>query len=195
MKIGDEGYLKYPFTVYAYDLDRELLHIYVHTKTSDKELLLPLYISNLGLFLPNFDFCMPGDYLPLGHPDYYEVVSLQNGMKVLYEDRRCKLVMSPDFNITGKYSLWIDDDYCVTKVAQIKTIEQRKDTLEEIILNQKWDGNIIQGRIVLFYLGTETKIFPSYILGPNIADSAYAVIQDSITLVEMALPVNLIAIK
>lgn len=196
MRIGDEGYLKYPFTVYAYDLDKELLHLYVHiSKIKEKEVTLPLYISNLGLYLPEFDYCIPGDYLPLEHPDYYEVLDLKNGMKVMYEDRRCKLVMAPDFNVTGKYSIWVEEDYCVTKKASLKGVKERQEMLEENILNQKWDGNVIQGRIILFYLGNENKIFPSYIMGPNIAESAYTVLQDSITLVEMSIPSDLIATK
>ena len=197
MRIGEQAYLKYQFAITSFDLDRGVLSLTVYLGDTAYELIkVPIWLSNLGFTHPELDFCVPGDNWPLDHPDYFEIVSTDRGLWVSYEGERYKCILDRDFHLTGEYRLVGDhaDDIIVVK-SQLRTDMQRRLILEDMV-NQRFDGNLIQGTIIYLFINSSKGImWPNHFLGVAYSKRAYAVLQDPITKVQFSLPAHLLEVK
>lgn len=202
MKKGDLVRCKYPFKFEAVN-DDCLLTISIQSSKNSVHIkdyvIVPLYLGGIGFHLPEFDYCLPGSYLPITHPDYYRETKsgyfTENG-------NQYKISFDPDFMYTGKY--WLIDETGLLKIkhAQLRSPELRQKRIEDAI-GQTLDGIMIEGRILDFLViekesgellsvinGKEYK--PGYQAGDS---KVLAFIQDPITRIEFTFPVAYLETK
>lgn len=201
MKKGDIVRCRYNFTFEAVHEDILTISIPSHKNaaTTKDYIPIPLYIHGLGFYPPEFDYCLPGSYLPIVHPDYYR--ETKNGY-FLYKGEQCKISFDPDFMFTGKYWLMPDSGAPIVKYAQLRSPELRQKRIDDAI-GQVLDGIMLEGRVLDFLVREkETNELVSVINGKEFrpghqsGDSRiFVYIQDTVTGVEFSFPVAYLTIK
>lgn len=198
LQIGDWATLKYSFRIVDYNLQTELMTIIVVNDNNLIRLIIPIWQSNLGLYPIYMAWTVPGDYLPISHPDYYAIIKYgSSGMLVQSGGEIYKLVIDKDFNYTGKYYLWGEnDDAPVIVYAQKRNRDEISSTLAGM-LNTTMDGKIIQGKLIHIVVQKAQGgyVWPNQYmqeLNINVDDKTFVIIKDTITNVEYPLPIKLI---
>lgn len=198
MKKGSLVRCRYKFIFEAVN-DEDLLTIRISRFADEKDyIVIPLYIHGLGFQMPEFDYCLPGSYLPTGHPDYYRQST--EGY-FFYANARYKLSFDPLFMFTGKYYLIPadTDGPPQPKYAILRNEQLRKEAIESSI-GQQLDGELIEGRLLDFivrdketreYLGTGDGLKK----GSDNQTIVYGFLQDPVTGVEFEFPMNYLIAK
>lgn len=202
MKTGDIVRCKYPFRFESVH-DEHLLTISIQTQKGDAQikdyLTVPLYLSGIGFHLPDFDYCLPGSYLPITHPDYYR--ETKSGYFTFYGEQ-CKISFDDDFAYTGKYWLLPETGAPIAKTAQLRSADLRQKRIDDAIGNVL-DGIMIEGVILDFLIAEkETGQILSvingkeYVPGHQIGDTKVLVfMQDPVTRVEFNFPAIYLTLK
>lgn len=214
IRIGSEVRCKYQFIIEDYELPCLYLSI-LGLKGSIGKWIIPAYIGNLGLHLPEFDYCTPGEYNESTHPDYYEYVGDSFKGLVWHDGRKYRLHVAPDFNNTGRYLLipqvYKGGNYkpqTITKYARKRTRYEVGEILDGMI-SQTMDGSIISGycmSIIIRHSDASTppslgdRGIPRFV---NQIDENYhfenvvptAVIQDMHTYIEYEFPIKFLEQK
>jgi len=172
--------------------EEDLLTIMIKRGETKDYILIPLYISGLGFFQPQFDYVLPGSYLPPQHPDYYRTV----GDKFIYNGQQSKMSCDKEFMYNGKYYLMPETSgSVVTKTAQLRSKEHRKDMIEKSI-GRIFEGELLEGIALEFLLrnqednslrGVINSTEPSPVGATN--PKVMALLRDPITFVEYEFPV------
>lgn len=198
MKKGDIVRCRYKFKFEAVH-DNELLTVSIERTAKEKDyILIPLFINGLGFYPPEFDYCLPGSYLPTDHPDYYRQ-STDNYF--FYANGRYKVSFDQDFMYTGKYYLIPADTEGapIPKLAAKRTDELRNLAISQSI-GQTLDGELIEGRLLEFivrdkvtkeFLGTGEGLHK----GSNNETVVNGFLQDLITGVEFEFPISFLINK
>jgi len=171
--------------------DKDLLTIVITKGETKDYILMPLYIGGLGFMPPDFDYVLPGSYLPTTHPDFYRT----EGGKFIYNGQQCALNCDKDFMYNGKYYLMPPTGNIITKTAMLRTEDMRNERIQESI-GKEFDGELIEGIALEFLLrdsknnelisvinASETKTVS--VNSPKVV----ALIRDPITFVEYEFPV------
>lgn len=202
-KRGDSVCLKHQFRIVSYSLEKETILVDLLNADGNTigQELLPLYLSELAILPKEIAFVVPGDHNELDHPDYYQVVSLENKSKrVLYNNKHYQLRLSPDFNYTGEYMLLNEDTgELINKKARKTTNKFIKDILDSAS-KHTLQGKIVKGTVVIFYyIDDENKSI--FVDAMDISHNSRlaqnkrsVIIHDIHSNIEYDLPVNLITL-
>lgn len=204
MKNGDNVYLKQNFKVVDYSIDQEILIIEVLEETDiHQRVTIPIYVNSFGISLSGKNFALPGDNLPIDHPDYYEVITnLGDAPRVLSAGRKYELRLSKTFREDGTY--WLIDEE--TNIPQKKTAKLLSDgEIEQqlsMTLYYPMPGELVRGKVINIirrnWLGKEVNIlnYFSEMAAHRVAGFDYSVIiQDPETKIEYELPAKLLTVK
>lgn len=165
---------------------------YITINIKDSYYKVPLYISGLNIYLPEFDYCLPGRGVGIGHPDYYDV-----DYDLVGKDAR--VILDKDFSRNGHYRVHSKKTGIIyTKQAKVYKRSDVKNLITQII-DEEFDGSQIQGTvtrayvmemrtgIILYYMTNETELMASR--------NCFLVVTDPITYCEITLPKNLWRLK
>lgn len=163
-------------------------------------IVIPLYLHGLGFYPPEIDYCLPGSYLPITHPDYYRETSSGT---FTYNGQDHKISFDPDFMYTGQYWLIpIHGGAPVTKYAALRSKELRQKRIEDAI-GQTLDGMMIEGIILEFLVREKESNQLVQVINGKVVSSDYQVgdtsvflyIQDPVTRVEFQFPAKYLTLK
>lgn len=162
-------------------------------------LVIPLYLHGLGFYPPDYDYCLPGSYLPITHPDYYR--ETKDGF-FQFNGEKHKISFDPDFMYTGKYWLIPENGATIIKHAALRSPELRQKRIEDA-LGQTLDGIMIEGKILDFLVREKGSNELVQIINGKVVSSdhqvgdtsVFAFIQDPVTRVEFQFPVSYLTLK
>lgn len=196
MKPGTRVRVNRPFRFEG--VNEEILTISVQTSvrgtTETDYIPVPLYLSGLGFMLPEFDFTLPGSYLPITHPDYYRDTG--HGTSII-EDEEYKLSLDEAFNLTGKYYLLpVNGGNTQVAYAMLRTKKERDERVHES-LGTMFDGALLEWILLDFILrnkDNDTFITraDTIIEAPHMPSRTklFGFVQDPITRMEFEFPLK-----
>lgn len=195
MEINDIVKLKHQIRITGYRPEMEAFNVVIKTGGEDEKAfhmdVFPIYISNLGIYPKNF--VIPGNHLPINHPDFFDYVDVEN--KIVERDGKVyKLSFDKDFPYTGKYYL-LDDS--VHECYALTMTQQQKDEAYSKFVDKTYEGDIILGNVVGLYLKSNksdnirvVKRVNDGMAGVLKSSAGYAIVQDPVTYFEFIINVK-----
>ena len=204
MKIGDSVYLKKQFRVVDFSYNQKIMVIEILEDLDiNRQVVIPIFVNSFGINISGKNFALPGDNLPIDHPDYYEVITnLGDAPRVIRNNKKYELQFSKTFREDGTYWL-IDEETNVPqkKTAQLLTEEEVMEQLK-MTLNYPMPGELIRGRVISIirrnWVSQKLEIlnYFSEVSGQRVAGYDYsAIIQDPETKIEYEIPAKLLTVK
>lgn len=200
-KKGDLVNVAYDAILVAYNIREQTITLNLLSGENRRpidELTLPMFIGELGLYLPSIDYAYPGQYLPKDHADYYPPHPKDSSV-VVYKDESYTIKPDKDFLYTGKYYLVPVDGKSasiLTRNSSLVTPDQRIKHLERYC-NEDYlfTKGSLQGVIVYFVVrsssGEFIKLLPEDAeVKPSKESIIYAYIQDPITYVQYGINIR-----
>lgn len=130
MTAGDRVFCKHRFKVSSYDDD--IMTISIRPTAEEYDYIrIPMYISGLGFYMPERDFCIPGSYLPVDHPDYYR--HIEDTDTIMYNGQQYKLSFGEDFYKNGQYILTSQVSARIIRYARLRTAKDRRLALDSLV--------------------------------------------------------------
>lgn len=202
MQAGDRVFCKYRFKVSHYD--GEMMTIAISMVNETDYIRIPIYMSGLGFYLPEKDFCIPGSYLPINHPDYYR--HEEDTDTVIYNGGLYRLSINDEsFYYNGQYTLVSPNEATIVKYAKLRTAEAREAALDSLIGGIQ-DGEVIDAIVLFMYAKTyeNTQLvfdkefglkYQFHLVHSDPVPKYYAYIQDIGTGVEFEFPLKYLVIR
>lgn len=168
---------------------------------------IPVFIGNFGIYSKDKQYTMPGDYLPRHHPDYYEYIDEMKSI-TLIEEEPYRIIVTPDFQRTGKYLLVPKDNKSletIHKTAEIAAEEWLAEVCESMESTEV-AGELLEGRVVrIFYISEganhikdgDSLDYRNAISLSNFhaKRDGFVVIHDEETNIEYKLPLSVVEVK
>lgn len=178
--IDKEVFLGRAFTILDINYEQEWMQIQLRFGEMFK---IPLYISGLNIYLPEYDYCMPGRVVGKGHPDYWDV-------DYTLESDTMSIKLDEDFHKNGKYTVKSKKtQLIIQRVAQIYKPEEVKELLNTLI-NETFEGEMIRGIATRAYIKQNGKIrrYVDTSIEIDVLKDCFVVVVDPVTYVEINLP-------
>jgi len=203
MNKGDLVRCRYDFRFEAVNNEDLLTISIIRIKDDAAEkdyIIVPLYLHGLGFFPPGTDFCLPGSYLPISHPDYFRETGTGT---FLYNGQDHKISFDPDFMYTGQYWLIpVHGGGPKTRFAQHRSEQLRKQRIADAV-GSVLDGIMIEGIILDFLVREKSTNALIQVINGKIVTSdhqvgdsvVFAYLQDPVTRVEFQFPVKYLITK
>jgi len=210
IEVGNTVEMRNTFIVVGYDIQNHYIDIIIQYKsktvvgdfannTATMPWAVPIYLSKLGMHLPQFDYIIPGSYLDAYDPLYLEEDPEVEGLYLIGKEKY-RLNLDKDFQLTGKYYLNpIGWGSIIQRESRLRSRIERETVLTSL-LNNRFDGSVLKGTLIRMFMRpknggdvVETSYFPlirhdiSELNRYDISD-AIGVIHDEITNIEYELP-------